>query len=424
MKKISRSESLNAPINVFLYSRFGMQLALVALVGLFSSIAGYAQVGGNVDKITIKSAVLGEERVVLVRTPAGYDANKQSYPVLYMTDGDAHIAHTGSTVEFLARNGRMSEMIVVGIPNTDRARDLSPVKSSAKTPDGKMQFPTTGGANNFLKFIETELLPYVEKNYRVKPYRILAGHSLGGLFAIHAMLTRPGVFNSYVAVSPALQWEKQEILQRAEEFFKNRQELNATLYVTLGNEPGPIGEGFDSFKRLLAKTQLKDFVWEARQMDDEDHGSVVMPSHYAGLRKIYDGWQMPRDHTGAISGGLKGVDEHYQKLGRRFGYEIQPPEPLINQLGYQSLFAGKTDEAIAIFKANVERYPGSANVYDSLAEAYEKNDQIELARPLYEKAQMLGQQNNDPNLAIYKANFERASEKVKETQARKANEEK
>jgi hypothetical protein len=238
------------------------------------------------------------------------------------------------------------------------------------------------------------------------------------------MLTRPGVFNSYVSVSPALQWEKQEILQRAEEFFKNRQELNATLYVTLGNEPGPIGEGFDSFKRLLAKTQLKDFVWEARQMDDEDHGSVVMPSHYAGLRKIYDGWQMPRDHTGAISGGLKGVDEHYQKLGRRFGYEIQPPEPLINQLGYQSLFAGKTDEAIAIFKANVERYPGSANVYDSLAEAYEKNDQIELARPLYEKAQMLGQQNNDPNLAIYKANFERASEKVKETQARKANEEK
>jgi len=425
MKNRSRFELQNARLShLSLNCRRGLPLLMVALLVFCGNMTGQAQVSANVSRITIKSTVLGEERVVLVRTPAGYETNKHSYPVLYMTDGDAHIGHTASTVEFLARNGRMSELIVVGIPNTDRGRDLSPVKSSATTPDGKPQFPTTGGADNFLKFIETELIPNIEKNYRVRPYRILAGHSLGGLFVIHAMLARPGVFNSYVAVSPALQWENQEILKRAEAFFKNRKELNATLFVSLGNEPGPIGQSFDDFKRLLAKTQVKDFVWEARQMDDEDHGSVVMPSHYAGLRKVYDGWQMPRDHTGAISGGLKAVDEHYQKLSRRFGYEIQSPELLVNLLGYQSLAAGKTDEAIAIFKANVERYPGSANVYDSLAESYEKSDQIELARPLYEKAQILGQQNSDPNLAIYKANFERASQKVKETQARKANEEK
>jgi tetratricopeptide (TPR) repeat protein len=234
------------------------------------------------------------------------------------------------------------------------------------------------------------------------------------------MMARPGVFNSYIAVSPSLQWENKEALKRAEEFFSKQKELNSTLFVSLGNEPGGIGESFDSFKQLLAKTQIKDFQWQAERMSDEDHGSVVMRSHYTGLRKVYDGWLMPRDPaTGAIAGGLKGVDEHYQKLSQRFGYTVDVPENLINQLGYQILFAGQNDEAIAVFKTNVERYPASANVYDSLAEAYEKSGKIEMARPLYEKAQALGQQNNDPNTAIYKANAERANEKTREAQAKK-----
>src|SRR6185503_18883049 len=120
------------------------------------------------------------------------------------------------TIEFLVQNGRMSDLIVVGVTNTDRTRDLSPVKSSDKNAAGELQFPTSGGADNFLKFFETELIPEIEKKYRVQPYRILAGHSLGGLFAIHAMIAKPGLFNSYVAVSPALQWENAEALKRAE----------------------------------------------------------------------------------------------------------------------------------------------------------------------------------------------------------------
>src|SRR5258705_4340917 len=105
-----------------------------------------------------------------------------------MTDGDAHIGHTGSTIEFLARNGRMSELIVVGIVNTDRTRDLTPAKA---TGPNAAQFPTAGGADNFLKFIETELLPQIEKNYRVQPYPILAAHAFGGRFAVNRVITRP-----------------------------------------------------------------------------------------------------------------------------------------------------------------------------------------------------------------------------------------
>jgi predicted alpha/beta superfamily hydrolase len=391
----------------------------VLVVSVLLSSSAFAQYGGPA-KITIKSSVLAEDRVILVRTPPGYETNKLAYPVLYLTDGDAHIGHTASTIEFLSRNGRMPEMIVVGITNTDRTRDLTPTKA---TGPNAAQFPTAGGADNFLKFIETEVIPEIEKRYRVQPYRVLAGHSFGGLFAVHALITRPELFNSYVAVSPSLQWSDDATLKRAEEFFKTRKELHATLFTSLGNEPGDIGKGFEAFKQLLAKNQVKGFEWEAQQMTDEDHGSVVLRSHYFGLRKVYDGWQMPRDPaTGAVAGGLKAADEHYKWLSQKFGYSIPTPEGLVNQIGYQDLLGGNPEGAIATFKSNVERYPNSANVYDSLAEAYEKTARLDLAAPLYEKAQSLGKQNNDPNAAIYSANFTRASEKLKQAAAAKQTE--
>jgi predicted alpha/beta superfamily hydrolase len=371
---------------------------------------------GVVKTLTLQSTVLGEERTVLVRTPAGYETNKLGYPVLYMTDGDAHMGHTSTTIEFLTRNGRMPELIVVGVTNTDRTRDLTPAKSTQKNPAGDLQFPTSGGADNFLKFFETELIPEIEKQYRVQPYRIFAGHSFGGLFAIHAMISKPGLFNSYIAVSPSLQWVDNEALKRADQFLKNQKELNATLYVSLGNEPGGIGDGFESFRQALSKASIKGFEWQAEHMTDEDHGSVVLRSHYAGLRKVFEGWLPATDlNSGMVLGGLKGADAHYKKLSERLNYTIPTPENVINQMGYQYLFNNKPEEAIAVFKANVERYPDSANVYDSLAEGYEREGKIDLAEPLYDKARVLGEKNNDPNLAIYKANYERVHAKLKES---------
>jgi len=338
-----------------------------------------------------------------------------------LTDGNAHIGHTSSTAEFLARNGRMSEVIVVGINNTDRTRDLSPSRPKATGATGAPQFPTAGGADKFLQFIETELIPEIEKRYRVSPYRVLAGHSLGGLFAVHAMLSRPELFKSYVAVSPNLNWDNQLLVKRAEDFFKTRKEMNATFFMTIANEGGEMEDAYHQMKQLLAKNQVKGFEWEAMEMPDEDHGTVVLRSHYYGLRKIYAGWQIPRDPgTGAIAGGMKEVEAHFNNLSQKFGYTVPVPEPVINQVGYQLLFGEQVEDAVAAFKSNIERYPNSANVYDSLAEAYERSGRIELATPLYEKAQALGKQNNDPNAALFRANFERASEKLKTEMAKKA----
>jgi predicted alpha/beta superfamily hydrolase len=401
-----------------------LRIAILLGVLLVSYPAARAQLAQGVDapaRLTIKSEVMGEERVILVRTPPGYERGNERFPVLYMTDGNAHMEHTGSTVSFLARNGRMPEMIIVAIANTDRTRDLTPTNATLARPDGTPEpFPTSGGADKFLKFIEMELIPHIESKYRVLPYRVFAGHSFGGLFAIHAMFARPELFNAYIAVSPSLNWDNYLEVKRAEEFLKGRKEWKKTLFVTLGNEPGDIMTGFNRFRELMTKQQLKDFEWEAQLMNDEDHGSVVLRSHYQGLRKVFDGWLLPRDPaTGAITGGWQGVEEHYKKLSQKLGFKVVASEAVVNQIGYQLMGAGRMDEAIAAFKSNVERYPASANVYDSLGEAYERSGRLDLARSNYEKAYTLGKQNNDANTEIFKTNFERAAGKMKQDDASK-----
>jgi hypothetical protein len=311
----------------------------------------------------------------------------------------------------------MPEMIVVGITNTDRTRDLTPTRVETMPGNPNVRFPTSGGADKFLKFIETELIPHVEKQYRVQPFRVLAGHSLGGLFAVHAMFSRPELFNAYISVSPSLQWDNFVMTDRAKEFFKNQKDYNRTLYVSLGNEPGDIGDGFTMFRELLAQQKAGNFVWQASHMQDEDHGSVVLRSHYEGLRKVYDGWQLPRDpNTGAIAvGGFKGVLEHYGKLSSRLNYDVIPPEQIVNLMGYQHMGARQNEEALAAFKWNVEHYPKSANVYDSLAEFYERAEgKLDLALPLYAKAAALGKENADPNLNVYQQNHDRVAGLLKQ----------
>jgi uncharacterized protein len=368
----------------------------------------------NLTRLALKSQVLGEERLALIRTPPGYDANEQRYPVLYMTDGQAQLEHTISTIQFLVRSGRMPELIVVAITNTDRTRDLTPTKGTLRNPGGQVvNFPTAGGADNFLKFIETELIPQVESKYRTHPYRIFAGHSFGGLLALHTFLNKPELFNAIIGVSPSFDWDNHLVSRRAEEFVKTRKELNSTLFFTLANEGGETRMGYDRFKAIISKQAPRGLVWDAMLMEDEDHGSVVLRSHYHGLRKVFEHWQMPVAGGDATAVTWPAVEGHYKKLSARFGFKINPPEALVNNLGYQLMGRGAMDEAIKVFKTNIELYPQSANVYDSLAEAYERNGKLELAKPNYEKAAQLGERNNDPNLQVYKTNFERVVEALK-----------
>jgi predicted alpha/beta superfamily hydrolase len=370
------------------------------------------------QRLDVHSNILKEDRVIWVRTPPGYQQSKGVYPVLYQTDAPGHVNETGSTIDFLVDNDRMPELIVVGITNTDRVRDLTPTHADVKNPDGTVDtYPTSGGADRFLDFIQNELIPEIEKRYRTAPYRIFAGHSLGGLLAIHALITRPELFNGYIAVSPSLQWDDGHTLHQAQKFFATHSELKRALFFSLANEgstDNPMGRNFEQLQKTLAAGAPKGLIWESARYPDEDHSSTVLRAHYAGLRTIFAGWQIPRDEkTGLRGGGLAGLQEHFEKLSERFGYRIPVPENMMNGLGYQLMEKKKFEDAIAVFEKNVELYPESANTYDSLGESLEAAGKLEAAKQNFQKAIELAMKNNDGSLPEFQRHMERVTSEIK-----------
>lgn len=392
--------------------RFLLVMSLLVVWGGPLALAGEPLQRG--ERFTIESKVMGETREIWVHTPPAYDAGGMDYPVLYLTDGPAHFFHTASTVDFLASNGRIPSMIVVGVANTDRTRDLTPTRLVGDVEGGR-GFPTSGGADRFLEFFRTELIPHIEKNYRTEPYRVFAGHSFGGLFAVHAFVNHPDLFDAYIAASPSAWWDEQLVVRQAKSLLEKDGDFPKSIYFTVGNEGPQMRESFEALRAALEASKRPGLQARGRVFDDEDHGSIVMRTHYHGLEFIFDGWRLaPAPNGASIADVLKHIRAHYDGLSKRFKFRVRPNEQRINNFGYQVLGAGRVEDAIAVFEYNVQLYPASANVYDSLGEAQEKLGQVETARANYKKAWELGTKNSDPNVEIFKKNYERLSVKSAE----------
>ncbi|MBD11000.1 MAG: hypothetical protein CMC68_09725, partial [Flavobacteriaceae bacterium] len=154
----------------------------------------------------LKSIILEEDRPIVISLPMGYNTSKANYPVLYVLDGLQNIKHTVGTVELLTESGLIPPIIVVGIESLDRTRDLTPSNAGENVygGTGNLGIPQSGGAPKFLKFLSDELVPYMDSNYRTHPYRILEGHSLGGLFSVYTLMESKDLFDAFIVEAPAL----------------------------------------------------------------------------------------------------------------------------------------------------------------------------------------------------------------------------
>lgn len=364
------------------------------------------------EAFQLAAPTLNEERALLLSLPRAYGASQERYPVLYLPDGDANFTHTRGTMDFLAQCGLMPPMILVGIPNTQRTRDLTPTHGRFVRADGtKGLVEGSGGGEAFLDFLEKTLIPHIEANYRTQPFRILAGHSFGGLLAIHTLSTRPHLFQGILAASPSLAWDEDQPLRRFEAFLRTKPTAKVTLFVSMADEEAGAERPnrFDRLQGLLRGLKRDSSLrWEARHFPEEDHGSVVLRTHYWGLRKVFEGWRLPADaQTRRFMGGVKDLNAHYEQLSSRLGYPVTPPEILVNNLGYQALARNNGSAAIAFFRHNVALHPASPNVHDSLGEALEGEGRKADAAACYAQAVTLAQQAKDPRLPVYVKNQER-----------------
>lgn len=172
--------------------------------------------------VKIHSHIFDEDRTVSVHLPGNYASSDNKYPVVYMLDGESatSLSHCGSMLNLLGGyHSLCPEMILVGIHNVDRARDMTPIKVS--------WYKDSGKADKFLQFITDELMPYMNKNYRTAPYNILFGVSAGGNFAIYALLENPNSFNAYIAASPFFGESHEYMVNK----LKTRFKIKANLYL-------------------------------------------------------------------------------------------------------------------------------------------------------------------------------------------------
>ncbi len=366
----------------FLY--LGLLSAFLGLLPIFPS-ASQADTEdirlGESSKLFSK--VLQEEREIWIYLPDEYATSGDSYPVLYLLDGSNHFNHVSGMVHFYAQRGVWPQLLVVAVLNKTqetRSRDFTPVPVESR--------PDSGGADIFLKFMLEELFPQVETRYRTQPYRILMGHSLAGLFAIHTLLNETALFDAYITTSPWLGYHDNHLISEAEAVLSKNKPLHRFLYMTAGNEPRLVAS-IESFTRLLEKYASSGLNWSYVHVQEEVHGTIPHRGFWDGLRKLYAPWRMPAE---VYQVGIEAVMKHYRILSDIYGYPLQPSFVDLYFMGVWFLQRRQADKAVGVLEETVKLYPKNWAGYSSLGEAYLLGNDRELAKVNYRKALELNPQ--------------------------------
>ena len=240
----------------------------------------------------LKSEILQEDRPIIISLPNGYEESEANYPVLYLLDGLGNIKHEVGTVELLTESGIIPPMIIVAIESLDRARDLTPSNAGEDAYAGTdTDIPQSGGAPKFLQFLERELIPYIESSFRTHPYRLLEGHSFGGLFSTYVLMNKPELFNAFIIQAPALWWNKEEMTAQAKEFFNSNDSLDKSVYFGTGGAEGwGMRQELTRYVDVIKQNPPKNFRWKHEEIPgDEAHYYSRLLLNYYGLKfVIYD----------------------------------------------------------------------------------------------------------------------------------------
>jgi predicted alpha/beta superfamily hydrolase len=248
--------------------------------------------GDRVAQGALASRALDEDREYLVYLPESYgDGADQRYPVLYALDGSSQAGHTARSAALMARLGLMPEVIVVGIPNVSRrgrARDYTPpeMRQDVDVPDSP-----PGQADRFLGFLRDELIPAIERDYRVAAPRMLAGNSRGGLFVVYSQIVAPDLFDARFAYSAPVWREEAQLVQRLEALLETGSPLRGDLFLSVGDrETDRMKAGFERAAAALEKRAPATLRWRAELTSRADHGDNAPLSTPVGLRHVFSGW--------------------------------------------------------------------------------------------------------------------------------------
>jgi len=358
---------------------------LLATMGLL--LLAVSQVAATDDTMvvgrrhTIHSTLMDEDREYWISLPSSYSDSPDSYrtyPVLYVTDGEAYLPSVSGIVHFLSSESvytfQIPELIIVGLSHPNRVRDLLPTHSlMGQNGQENARFGESGGGELFLEFIHEELIPHIDETYRTQPFRILMGHSSGGLLALHDLVSDRRSFSAHIAIDPSLWWDDRATLRQARALMESGWDRHAVVHLSAA-APRPV-EGYDvqmhfdaikDFAGLLADGDEEQFVSRYEYFPEEEHDTVALPGFSQGLKFVFEGYRP--DFYGFMD-NPSAMATQYEILTRRLGYTMLPPEGMVNMLGQLAAGGGDVEGALVFFRINRSNYPDSFHAVEALVGA-------------------------------------------------------
>ena len=347
-------------------------ILLICATTLFGQKNGEICIG---KKDSLYSNILKENREIIVYVPQNENPYIQTdkYPVLYLLDGDILFAKTIGILDHLSSyygSERCPKMIVVGIINSNRFKDLLPITSKDKQ----------DSIDDFTKFMEKELIPYIDKKYPTQQYRTLLGHSLGGLRSANTLVYQPQVFNSYIALDPSLGHDMYIWSNKTHDLLKSKTFNNKSLYLAMAQtmpksmDSATIQKDTTGWSRHMRsimrfandintnKNKGLNFNW--KYYPNLTHGEVTFEGAYDGIKSIFSWYyngdvNKIYDNETSVNSSIEIITKKYDIISSNMGFRVLPPEGDIINIIETLLDKGMKDKAVAFADLNVKNYPQS-----------------------------------------------------------------
>jgi predicted alpha/beta superfamily hydrolase len=258
----------------------------------------------------IQSRVLAEPRVIDVTLPRRYATATERYPVLFVLDGEVEHEIAAAIARFYGTTSQLPPMIVVGIRNVNRMRDMTP------PPTGGFRAPPeagdAGGADKFMQFLADELIPWVDSAYRTAPMRVLVGHSLGGLAAVYSLTTRPALFTGYVVMEPSTWWNNQRHLEEARQVLGRADARRARVIMVNAMPLGVDTTHWGGDRPMVRNVAIRGLT----------HESMAAAGMLEALRIMFEDFKPMAWKPGTRPIAML---ERYDSLAARVGYSVPIP---------------------------------------------------------------------------------------------------
>lgn len=358
----------------------------------------------NKSIATIKSSQLDQENEFWIGLPNNFDSTV-NYPVIYLLDAEDHFDITFAVTNELAKNDKMPKHILIGIPKIDnliRFKNLTFSKTNPLDYDTLINPAFFNNPDNFgegrkfLKYIESELIPFVNKKYKTNGYNILIGHSLGGYFGAYSIPIQKS-FSAFQLYDPSVFCNSNEAIKNIENNLQSDYSTNVFISSALGKKEG------DAYGKKIALNAIDTLIEKINNYPEirlsskfyaeEGHLSMFMYSIIDGFTFLYEGFEfgfiLP---TMNIS--IEDYSAHYRKLSKNTGYNFSPPIDGFRWVAYANYHQKKWGEAVKGYLLCEQYFVDDYPVNLEIAECYLNLNDIKLSLKYYNICKNLNPNNN------------------------------